>query len=126
MESPLIWLSLLFIVLNTVPCQELPSWMQGINLEMANSTNITDCGTDENNEMECLDQRINQIFVNLNRLYSPEQAYTNISYLNHHIFNSTTLPSINSTIQEIFNSTVTEYSQPEINIIKTFPWRMIN
>ncbi|KAF7492763.1 hypothetical protein SSS_03103 [Sarcoptes scabiei] len=78
-------------------------------------------------DMECLDQRINELFVNINRFYSPyDGGYIDISYLNHWLYNSTKPFDKNhfdELIAEILSNKADQYKDHEIRVIKSFPNR---
>ncbi|OTF81124.1 hypothetical protein BLA29_007908 [Euroglyphus maynei] len=79
-----------------------------------------------NEDMECLDRHVNELFVNINRFYSPNDGYIDISYLNHPWYNSTTMFDPVSAIKCIDNiSTLDNYDDEEKDIIRSFPSLLI-
>lgn len=123
-------LCLAILVALVVSGQELPAWIQNSisNITEFQNTNLkTDCGEEES--LECFDHRINDIFVNLNRQYSPEPNYTTtttVGHLNSEHYNSTTPIDIEAALVNIFNTSDAVYSETELAIIKTFPYRVLN
>ena len=80
-----------------------------------------------NEDMECLDRHVNELFVNINRFYSPNTGYIDISYLNHPWYNSTNIFDPAASIKCIDNiSPLNGYDDEEKQIIRSFPSRPLN
>nr|XP_027198940.1 uncharacterized protein LOC113793155 [Dermatophagoides pteronyssinus] len=80
-----------------------------------------------NEDMECLDRHVNELFVNINRFYSPNTGYIDISYLNHPWYNSTIKFDLATAFKCIDNiSPLDNYEDEEKTIIRSFPSRLLN
>lgn len=97
----------------------------GLGQNVAVDVKKEDCkGSDE---MECLDERVNELFVNINRFYSPDDNYIDISYLNHRLYNSTINVQLKDVLKYITNlPNFNKFDTNEQKIIKSFPNRLIN
>jgi len=91
--------------------QEVSLWDENLVATCGNSTNT-----------DCFDARMEEIFANLTQLYNPEGGFSNISYLDHHIYESTCPLDLTVTLNSILKLSATNYSQSEIDTIKAFPY----
>lgn len=115
------WPILILIVVTILLIQ--PGYINGQN--MAVDVKKEDCkGSDE---MECLDERVHELFVNINRFYSPDDHYIDISYLNHRLYNSTNDVELKQILKYITSlPNFDQFDTNEQQIIKSFPNRLIN